>query len=114
MKSPAPSRGGKSLAAKNLMRLGLLLIAATAPSLLAEPAVPAASLEARIDGLLRQMSTQEKIEQLFYNTDGNARLGIPQFTGSDGPHGIGNKVKGWSSFPVTLAMTATWDPELIQ
>lgn len=114
MKSPAPSRGGKSLAAKNLMRLGLLLIAASAPSLLAESASPAASLEARIDGLLRQMSTQEKIEQLFYNTDGNARLGIPQFTGSDGPHGIGNKVKGWSSFPVTLAMTATWDPDLIQ
>ncbi|MBC8010360.1 MAG: glycoside hydrolase family 3 C-terminal domain-containing protein, partial [Burkholderiales bacterium] len=40
-------------------------------------------------------------------------LGIPQFTGSDGPHGIGNESDGWSSFPVTLAMTATWDPALI-
>jgi beta-glucosidase len=60
------------------------------------------------------MTVQEKIEQLFYKTDGNARLGIPQFTGSDGPHGIGNKAKGWSCFPVTLAMAATWDPELIQ
>ena len=81
---------------------------------LAQPQPPAASLEARIDGLLRQMSVQEKIEQLFYKTDGNARLHIPQFTGSDGPHGIGNQAKGWSCFPVTLAMTATWDPELIQ
>ena len=114
MKSPTPSRDRKNLVANKILGLGLLLIAATTPSLQAEPTTPAASLEARVDGLLQQMSTQEKIEQLFFKTDGNARLGIPQFTGSDGPHGIGNKVKGWSSFPVTLAMTATWDPDLIQ
>ena len=71
-------------------------------------------LEQRLDFLLEQMTTQEKIEQLFYKTDGNERLGIPQFKGSDGPHGIGNKAKGWSCFPVTLAMAATWDPGLIQ
>jgi beta-glucosidase len=59
------------------------------------------------------MSMQEKIEQLYYKTDGNDRLGIPQFTGSDGPHGIGNNAKGFSSFPVTIAMAATWDPALI-
>lgn len=91
-----------------------LLLAITSPHTQAQPEPPAASLEARIEGLLSQMTTQEKIEQLFYKTDGNARLGIPQFTGSDGPHGIGNKAKGWSSFPVTLAMAATWDPALIQ
>lgn len=73
-----------------------------------------ASLDARIGAILQQMSVQEKIDQLFYKTDGNARLGIPQFQGSDGPHGIGNKSKGWSCFPVTLAMAATWDPALIQ
>ncbi|MCV9387419.1 glycoside hydrolase family 3 C-terminal domain-containing protein [Reichenbachiella ulvae] len=56
---------------------------------------------------------QEKIEQLYYLTDGNERLNIPQFTGSDGPHGIGNGAKGYSSFPVTIAMAATWDPNLI-
>jgi beta-glucosidase len=71
------------------------------------------SLEDRINSILSQMSVQEKIEQLYYKTDGNVRLGIPQFTGSDGPHGIGNKAKGWSCFPVTIAMTASWDPELI-
>lgn len=75
---------------------------------------PVISLDARIDDLLKRMTVEEKIGQLFYKTDGNARLGIPQFTGSDGPHGIGNKAKGWSSFPVNLAMSATWDPELIQ
>jgi beta-glucosidase len=92
----------------------MFLIATATSAISAEPTPSAASLDARIDGLLVQMSTQEKIEQLFYNTDGNTRLGIPQFTGSDGPHGIGNKAKGWSSFPVTLAMAATWDTGLIQ
>jgi beta-glucosidase len=56
---------------------------------------------------------QEKIEQLYYKTDENTRLGIPAFKGSDGPHGIGNKAKGFSSFPVTIGMAATWDPSLI-
>ena len=70
-------------------------------------------LEQRIDLLLNKMSMQEKIEQLYYLTDGNERLKIPQFKGSDGPHGIGNKAKGFSSFPVTIAMAATWDPALI-
>lgn len=70
-------------------------------------------LEQRIDSFMKQMSMQEKIEQLYYNTDGNKRMGIPQFKGSDGPHGIGNNAKGFSSFPVTIAMVATWDPGLI-
>jgi beta-glucosidase len=71
------------------------------------------ALEQRLDTLISKMSMQEKIEQLYYKTDGNQRLGIPQFTGSDGPHGIGNNAKGFSSFPVTIAMSATWEPELI-
>jgi beta-glucosidase len=71
------------------------------------------ALEQRLDTLLGKMSMQEKIEQLYYNTDGNKRLGIPQFKGSDGPHGIGNKARGFSCFPVTIAMAATWDPALI-
>ena len=70
-------------------------------------------LEQRLDTLLSKMSMQEKIEQLYYKTDGNERLGIPQFKGSDGPHGIGNGAPGFSSFPVTIAMAATWDPQLI-
>lgn len=70
-------------------------------------------LEQRLDTLLSKMSMKEKIEQLYYKTDGNERLGIPQFKGSDGPHGIGNGARGFSSFPVTIAMAATWDPALI-
>jgi beta-glucosidase len=72
------------------------------------------TLEDRLDGIIGKMSTQEKIEQLYYKTDGNARLGIPQFTGSDGPHGIGNGFIGASCFLVNIAMMATWDPGLIE
>ena len=79
--------------------LPVLFLGIASSRMPAQPQPPPANLEARIDGLLKQMTTQEKIEQLFYKTDGNARLGIPQFTGSDGPHGIGNKAKGWSSSP---------------
>ena len=79
--------------------LPLVLWGFVSDSAQAQAQSSAASLEARIDGLLKQMTAQEKIEQLFYKTDGNARLGIPQFTGSDGPHGIGNKAKGGPSFP---------------
>jgi beta-glucosidase len=71
------------------------------------------ALEQRLDLLLGKMSMQEKIKQLYYNTDGNVRLGIPQFKGSDGLHGIGNKAKRFSCFPVTIAMAATWYPMLI-
>lgn len=78
-----------------------------------EPVETESLLEKRLDTLLVSMSMQEKIEQLFYQTDGNERLDIPQFTGSDGPHGIGNGAVGFSSFPVTIAMAASWDPALI-
>jgi beta-glucosidase len=71
------------------------------------------ALDLRLNSLLAKMSMQEKIEQLYYKTDGNTRLGIPAFKGSDGPHGIGNKAKGFSCFPVTIGMAATWDPALI-
>ncbi|RZM28585.1 MAG: glycosyl hydrolase [Pedobacter sp.] len=70
-------------------------------------------LDSRLDMLMAKMSMKEKIEQLYYLTDGNERLKIPQFKGSDGPHGIGNNAKGFSSFPVTIGMAATWDPGLI-
>jgi beta-glucosidase len=71
------------------------------------------ALEKRIDTLMAKMTMQEKIEQLYYKTDGNERLGIKQFTGSDGPHGVGSNAKGFSCFPVTIGLAATWDTALI-
>lgn len=70
-------------------------------------------LEIKLDSLMAKMTIQDKIEQLYYLTDGNERLNIPQFKGSDGPHGVGNNAPDFSSFPVTIAMASSWDPELI-
>ncbi|MGD8793130.1 MAG: glycoside hydrolase family 3 C-terminal domain-containing protein [Anaerolineae bacterium] len=69
-----------------------------------------------IDSLLSIMTVEEKIDQLhgsdWMDTTDNTRLGIPGFAMADGPHGIrGGKA---TSFPVGIAMAATWDPELIE
>ena len=40
--------------------------------------LPANALELRLDHLLAKMTMQEKIEQLYYLTDGNDRLKIPR------------------------------------
>lgn len=68
-----------------------------------------------IENLLNQMTLEEKIEQLYVTayTDNivNTRLTIPPFAMGDGPHGM-NWTQG-TSFPVGIAMAASWDPELI-
>ena len=72
------------------------------------------TLEDKISAIISQMTLQEKIDQLHkdggFNTADNTRLQIPGFIMSDGPHGVrdGNA----TSFPVGIAMTATWDPDL--
>lgn len=92
------------------MMIAMLMISHTSFGQLVETQSP---LEKRLDQLIANMTMQERIEQLYYLTDSNNRLHIPQFKGSDGPHGIGNNAKGYSCFPVTIAMAATWDPALI-
>jgi len=88
------------------------------------------SIEQKIESILSKMTLDEKCHQLYpydvLNTGDNARLGIPGFYCTDGPHGYrypestgGNT--GYylappeafaTSFPVSLAVSATWDPEL--
>jgi len=74
------------------------------------------SPEETIDWLVGQMTMMEKIDQLhgsdWMDTADNTRLGIPGFRTADGPHGLrGGKS---TSFPVGIAMAATWDPELLE
>ena len=75
------------------------------------------SIEQRIDDLLNQMSLDEKCAQLYgigiMDTANNDRLGIPGFKMGDGPHGVRGFGQA-TSFPVGIAMTATWDPSLIE
>ncbi len=75
-----------------------------------------ASGEELIDNLLTQLTVTEKISQLhgidWMETADNTRLGIPGFRMADGPHGMRDGKS--TSFPVGIAMAATWDPELLE
>jgi beta-glucosidase len=76
--------------------------------------INAQTIEQRIDSLLNQMTTAEKILQLHkeggMNTADNLRLGIPGFVMADGPHGVRDGFA--TSFPVGISKAATWDVEL--
>jgi hypothetical protein len=82
----------------------------------AESRPPGESPEETIDWLIEQMTMTEKIDQLHGNdwmdTADNTRLGIPGFRTADGPHGLRDGKA--TSFPVGIAMAATWDPELLE
>jgi beta-glucosidase len=72
--------------------------------------------EETVAWLTAQMTMTEKIAQLhgtdWMDTADNTRLGIPGFRTADGPHGLrGGKS---TSFPVGVAMAATWEPELLE
>jgi beta-glucosidase len=72
------------------------------------------NIELRIDGLLKQMTLEEKIDLLGgtgFETKPIDRLGIPSLNMCDGPLGV---VRGQSTaFPSGILMGATWNPELI-
>ena len=74
------------------------------------------TIDERVDAIISQMSTNEKIDQLtsntFFTTGDNARLGIPGFVMSDGPHGV--RFGGATSFPTGIAQAASWDVDLIE
>lgn len=81
----------------------------------APPPVDAAKLEAQIDGLLKQLTLDEKIG-LCSGTSGNfrgvARLKIPDFQWTDGPRGP-NGGGPSTAFPCGVMFGSTWDPDLI-
>ncbi|MFW2388550.1 MAG: beta-glucosidase family protein [Polyangiales bacterium] len=81
-------------------------------------------LEQRVDELVAQMTLEEKAAQMagdsgiflpdggtLWGVPGVERLGVPRFTMSDGPRGLGS-VQGATTFPVGMARSATWEPEL--
>lgn len=72
-------------------------------------------VEARVEGLLGQMTLEEKLGMLggvdgFY-VEGVPRLGIPKLKMADGPMGVRNWGQA-TMYPATMALAATWDTEL--
>ena len=87
-----------------------------------------AAVEQMVERLLGQMTLEEKVELCHagskFAVNGNARLGIPEFTMSDGPHGVRREINrdNWdfvqtesdysTYLPTGTALAATWNLEL--
>ena len=75
-----------------------------------------ASIENQIEGLINQMTLEEKAAMLGgdttdFDSKPLARLGIPALRMTDGPNGV-----RWgesTAFPVGVCMAATWDTSLV-
>jgi beta-glucosidase len=80
----------------------------------------AARVEERLDGLLADMTLEEKVSQMHgavlqrgWRTAAIERLGIPGLGMLDGPRGVSAIAGGvGTSFPVGIARGATFDPDL--
>lgn len=92
-----------------------------------KPTMDEARIQARIDSLLKLMTLEEKVTMIkassSFTSGGVPRLGIPEITMSDGPHGvrhehnrdwtINTKIDFRSTYlPTGIALAATWNAEL--
>ena len=105
---------------------GLFLNAAAASSLVTDK--EKVQMEKRIEKLIKKMTLEEKVGLLHGNSKfyvaGVERLGIPEWSLSDGPHGVRAEINrhdwayaGWTNdsasyFPTGTAFAAAWNPEL--
>lgn len=105
---------------------GLFLNAAAASSQVTDK--KKVQMEKRIEKLIKKMTLEEKVGLLHGNSKfyvaGVERLGIPEWSLSDGPHGVRAEINrhdwayaGWTNdsasyFPTGTAFAAAWNPEL--
>lgn len=102
-------------------------IMASALLLSALPAL-AQDIEKQVEEILSQMTVEEKVRlsyaQSKFSSPGVARLGIPEFWTSDGPHGVRMEINwndwahsNWTNdyctaFPALTCLAATWNPDM--
>ena len=105
---------------------GLFLNAAAASSQVTDK--EKVQMEKRIEKLIKKMTLEEKVGLLHGNSKfyvaGVERRGIPEWSLSDGPHGVRAEINrhdwayaGWTNdsasyFPTGTAFAAAWNPEL--
>ena len=101
---------------------GLFLNAAAASSQVTDK--EKVQMEKRIEKLIKKMTLEEKVGLLHGNSKfyvaGGERLGIPEWSLSDGPHGVRAEINrhdwayaGWTNdsasyFPTGTAFAAAW------
>ncbi|WP_299551727.1 glycoside hydrolase family 3 C-terminal domain-containing protein [Seonamhaeicola sp.] len=76
------------------------------------------SFESRVEALVSEMTLDEKVQQLGNITRSINRLGIPKYNYmGEALHGIAEMAGGLyfpaTSFPQSIAMGSTWNPELM-
>jgi beta-glucosidase len=75
---------------------------------------PSQPVDKRVDDLISRMTLEEKATELDHKAPAIARLQIPQWGGwNQCLHGIWSKSRTTTEFPVSIAMAATWDPDLV-
>ena len=84
----------------------------------AEPAPvyldPTQPIDRRVDDLISKMTLQEKAQELDHKASGIKRLSVPEWGGwNQCLHGVWSKSRTTTLFPVSIAMGATWDPQLV-
>jgi beta-glucosidase len=93
--------------------LAVLVLGFSAHPLLRGQAISDAEASAQADKLLAQMTTEEKqLQLLAYCPNGVPRLGIPALHAGEVLHGA--VAQGCTSFPMSIALGATWDPGLMK
>lgn len=73
-----------------------------------------ASIEDRVEDLLKRMTLEEKIEMLGgtgFETKAIERLGIPPLNMADGPLGV--RWESSTALPSGILLGATWNPEIV-
>lgn len=74
---------------------------------------PDLPVDERVNDLISRMTLAEKVAQLGNSTSTNSRLGIPGYNyWSEGLHGVARSGLA-TSFPQAIALSSTWDRELI-
>lgn len=92
-----------------ILSLGTLCMAQTKATYL-DPAQP---LEKRVNTLISQLTLEEKVQQLIYNSPAIDRLKIPAYNWwNEALHGVGRSGAA-TVFPQAIGMSATFDDDLL-
>ena len=105
----------KKLLFLSLLSAAMLSSAQPAPTLQqCAGSLTSAELDRQIDGLIAQMTPEERIAQLQDRAPAIARLGIPAYNWwNEGLHGIARNGHA-TVFPQAIGLAATFDPALLQ